>query len=56
MLGNASVLLKCFDEVMMVGHIRGKMKTKISIGLENLVLCSLREFQIKKYFQIKLGS
>lgn len=48
MLGNARVLLKCFDEVIRVGHIRGKMKRKVWIGINDLVLVSLREFQNKK--------
>lgn len=48
MLGNGRVLVKCFDEVVRVGHIRGKMRRKIWIGAGDLVLCSLREFQNKK--------
>ncbi|MCL4134721.1 UNVERIFIED_CONTAM: hypothetical protein GTU68_025902 [Idotea baltica] len=48
MLGNGRVLVKCFDEVIRVGHIRGKMKRKVWIGSGDLVLCSLREFQNKK--------
>lgn len=48
MLGNGRILIKCFDEVIRVGHIRGKMKRKVWIGVGDLVLCSLREFQNKK--------
>lgn len=48
MLGNARVLVKCFDEVERVGHIRGKMKKKVWIGIGDLVMCSLREFQSEK--------
>jgi len=48
MLGNGRVYVKCFDEVMRVGHIRGKMRRKVWIAAGDLVLCSLREFQNKK--------
>ena len=48
MLGNGRILIKCFDEVVRCGHIRGKMKRKVWIGVGDLVLCSLREFQDKK--------
>ena len=48
MLGNGRVLVKCYDEVVRVGHIRGKMKRKVWIAIGDLVLCSLREFQNKK--------
>jgi translation initiation factor 1A len=48
MLGNGRVLVKCFDEVDRVGHIRGKMKKKVWIGIGDLVMCSLREFQNEK--------
>lgn len=48
MLGNGRVIVKCFDEVQRVGHIRGKMRRKIWISPGDLVLCSLREFQNKK--------
>jgi translation initiation factor 1A len=48
MLGNARVLVKCFDEVDRIGHIRGKMKKKVWIGMGDLVMCSLREFQNEK--------
>lgn len=42
MLGNGRVLVKCYDEVVRVGHIRGKMKRKVWIAPGDLVLCSLR--------------
>ena len=48
MLGNGRVLVKCFDEVTRVGHIRGKMKKKVWIGMGDLIMCSLREFQNEK--------
>ncbi len=48
MLGNGRVIVKCFDEVTRVGHIRGKMRRKVWIIAGDLVLCSLREFQNKK--------
>ena len=48
MLGNGRVLVKCFDEVTRVGHIRGKMRRKVWIAPGDIVLCSLREFQNKK--------
>jgi translation initiation factor 1A len=48
MLGNGRVLVRCFDEVERVGHIRGKMKKKVWIGIGDLVMCSLREFQNEK--------
>ena len=42
MLGNARVLVKCFDGVIRVGRIRGKMKRKVWIGVGDLILVSLR--------------
>jgi translation initiation factor 1A len=48
MLGNGRVYVKCFDEVLRVGHIRGKMRRKVWIQPGDLVLCSLREFQNRK--------
>lgn len=48
MLGNGRLLAKCYDEVLRVGHIRGKMKRKVWIAPGDIVLCSLREFQNKK--------
>lgn len=48
MLGNCRILLRCFDEVQRIGHIRGKMKKKVWIGIGDLVLCSLREFENEK--------
>lgn len=48
MLGNARILVKCFDGLTRVGRIRGKMKRKVWIGVGDLVLCGLREFENKK--------
>ena len=48
MLGNGRVLVRCFDQVERVGHIRGKMKKKVWIGVGDLVMCSLRQFQNEK--------
>ena len=48
MLGNARVLVKCLDGVIRVGRIRGKMKRKVWIGVGDLILVSLREFDNKK--------
>ena len=48
MLGNARILLKCFDGVVRVGRIRGKMKRKVWIGVGDLVLVSLRPYENKK--------
>jgi translation initiation factor 1A len=48
MLGNGRVYVKCFDEIVRVGHIRGQMRRKVWIQPGDIVLCSLREFQNKK--------
>jgi translation initiation factor 1A len=45
MLGSGRVEVYCFDCVKRLGNIRGKMKRRVWIGVGDVVLISLREFQ-----------
>lgn len=48
MLGSGRVEVYCFDCVKRLGNIRGKMKRRVWIGVGDVVLVSLREFQNEK--------
>lgn len=48
MLGNGRCELQCLDGVKRLGHIRGRLKHKVWINLEDHVLVGLREFQDDK--------
>lgn len=44
-LGNGHVECACYDNVIRLGHIRGKMRRRVWITLNDLVLCGLRDYQ-----------
>jgi translation initiation factor 1A len=44
-LGNGHVECACYDNVIRLGHIRGKMRRRVWINLNDLVLCGLRDYQ-----------
>ncbi|CDW60214.1 eIF-1a domain containing protein [Trichuris trichiura] len=48
MLGNNRLQAFCFDGVMRICHIRGKMRKKVWINAGDIVLIGLRDFQDKK--------
>ena len=48
MLGNGRVEVYCVDSVKRIGNIRGKMKRRVWIGVGDVVLISLRDFQNEK--------
>lgn len=48
MLGNGRLEAKCFDGQKRLGHIRGKMRKKVWIGVDDIVLVTIREFQDDK--------
>lgn len=45
LLGNCRLELQCFDGKTRLGHIRGTMRKKVWISVNDLVLVSLREFE-----------
>jgi translation initiation factor 1A len=45
MLGNGHVECACYDNVIRLGHIRGKMRRRVWVGMNDLVLCGLRDYQ-----------
>ncbi|KAJ2006128.1 Translation initiation factor 1A [Coemansia sp. RSA 2322] len=45
MLGNGRVDVKCFDKVTRIAQIRGSMRKKVWIGVGDIILLSLRDFQ-----------
>ncbi len=44
MLGDGRVELHCYDNVVRMGHIRGKLKNRVWINVSDIVLVSLRGF------------
>lgn len=44
-LGNGHVECACFDNVVRLGNIRGKMRRRVWIVLDDIVLCGLRDYQ-----------
>jgi len=48
MLGNGRVSLKCMDGIDRLGKIRGKMRKRVWIKVEDYLLISLRDFQDEK--------
>ena len=48
MLGNGRVSLKCMDGIARLGKIRGKMRKRVWIKVDDYVLISLRDFQDEK--------
>merc|ERR1719215_181756 len=45
MLGNGRLEAYCFDGVTRLGRIRGKMRKKVWVGVGDIVLVGLRDFQ-----------
>jgi translation initiation factor 1A len=45
MLGNGRLNAYCFDGIERMCHIRGKLKKKVWIGVNDIILISLRDFQ-----------
>jgi translation initiation factor 1A len=45
MLGNGRLSAYCFDGIERMCHIRGKLKKKVWIGVNDIILISLRDFQ-----------
>jgi len=48
MLGNGRVKLSCFDGQERLGIIRGKMRKRVWINVDEIVLVSLRDFENNK--------
>jgi translation initiation factor 1A len=48
MLGNGRVEAFCFDGVNRLCHIRGKLRKRVWIGVGDIVLLGLRDFQDQK--------
>lgn len=48
MLGSGHCECKCYDDVVRLGNIRGKMRRRVWIAVGDVVLCGLREYQDEK--------
>lgn len=48
MLGNGRCESKCFDGVTRLCHIRGKLRKKVWVNAQDIVLVGLREYQDDK--------
>lgn len=48
MLGSGHCECKCFDDVVRMGNIRGKMRRRVWISVGDIVLCGLRDYQDEK--------
>lgn len=48
MLGNGHCECQCYDDVVRLGNIRGKMRKRVWISTGDTILCSLREYQDDK--------
>ena len=48
LLGNRRLTCECFDGKIRLGKIRGKMKKRVWISVDDLVLISKRDFQDSK--------
>lgn len=48
MLGNGHCECKCYDDVVRMGNIRGKMRRRVWLSVGDVVLCGLREYQDEK--------
>ena len=48
MLGNGRLEAYCFDGKKRLAHIRGKMRKRVWIGVGDIILVGLREFQDAK--------
>ena len=48
LLGNCNLEVSCFDGVNRFCHIRGSMRKKVWIKMNDIVLVSLRDFELSK--------
>lgn len=48
MLGNGRLEVHCFDGKRRIAHICGRLKKKVWIGIDDIVLVGLREYQDEK--------
>lgn len=48
MLGNGHCECKCYDDVVRLGNIRGKMRKRVWLSVGDIVLCGLRDYQDEK--------
>jgi translation initiation factor 1A len=48
MLGNGHCECKCYDDVVRLGNIRGKLRKRVWLSVGDVVLCGLREYQDEK--------
>lgn len=48
MLGDGRCECRCFDDVVRLGNIRGKMRRRVWLNVGDTVLCGLREYQDEK--------
>lgn len=48
MLGNGHCECKCYDDVVRMGNIRGKMRKRVWLSVGDVVLCGLRDYQDEK--------
>ena len=49
MLGNGRLSAQCFDNKTRLCHIRGKMRKKVWVGVGDIVLVGLRDFQVLNF-------
>ena len=45
MLGSGHLEVSCFDGEKRIAHIRGKMRKKVWMGVGDVILLSLRDYQ-----------
>jgi translation initiation factor 1A len=48
MLGNGHCECSCYDGVVRLGNIRGKMRKRVWINMSDIILCGLRDYQDDK--------
>lgn len=48
MLGNGHCECQCYDDVVRLGNIRGKLRKRVWISVGDVVLCGLRDYQDEK--------
>lgn len=47
-LGNCNMSVKCDDDIVRIGHIRGALRNKAKMGVGDYVIVSIRGFQDNK--------
>lgn len=48
MLGNGHCECSCYDGVVRLGNIRGKLRKRVWINMSDIILCGLRDYQDDK--------